>query len=286
MAGLSAIIVDDEETARLAVETALRDQADVQIVGQFADGLAAVDAIRTLRPDLVFLDVQMPGLTGLEVVEAVPPPERPAIVFVTGFERYAIRAFDLAAVDYLLKPFSTSRFQDALDRARARIWQDDFDVMQARLQRLFDYARAVGESTSLPSSEWPSRIVIKSEGDYHVLGMREVIWVEAQRDFVKVCAGGHTHLVRESLQQFERRLDPAIFSRVHRSFVVNLEHVRRIRAGRGGESTLLMSDGTRVPASRSFRLNLAAFANLPSEQILGFARAFEVRPTDPPESKP
>ncbi|MGH7996540.1 MAG: LytR/AlgR family response regulator transcription factor [Opitutaceae bacterium] len=258
MNALRAIIVDDEPLAREAIAALLESEPDIQVVGEAADGPSAIEAIRREKPGLVFLDVQIPGYNGFEVIEELEPEERPAIVFVTAYDREAIRAFELSAVDYLLKPLNDERFRMAVERARTRIRRAGLDDEQARLRRLLEHALgAVSPRPAEPPGR-PAKLGFKIGADYHLVDAAEVVWIEAQGDFVKIAAGGQVHRVREALLEVEKRLDPGTFSRVHRSFVVNVDRIRKVTTGLGGEFILLMSDGTKIPVSRSRRSNVSA----------------------------
>lgn len=235
----------------------------VAVIGQCADGLTAVTQIRELRPDLLFLDVQMPGLDGFEVLAALPPAERPAVIFVTAFEQHAIQAFEVCAVDYLLKPCSDARFASALLRAKEGIRQRHLGQLSARLEQLLEYVRNLESGASpqaarvaeiQPTAPEPAnRIVVKADGALHFIKKQDVLWIEAQGDFVKVQTATKTQLVRETLQSFERKLDPAKFLRIHRSFVVNLDHVRRVETALYGDYSVFMADGTKLRLSRNYR---------------------------------
>lgn len=280
-----AVFVREASTQR-ALESVLDEDSVLDVVASGGDGGSALASLQTLRPDLAILDVRLPGRGGFEIVEAIAPEKRPAVIFTSEAAQDAARAFDVGAVDYLVMPLRAARLRSALERAKDCIRNRDMNDLETRLWRLLKHALAEGGNRIAGATAWPARISLKVEGDYHFVGVRDILWVEAQRDLVKVCATGGVHFVRESLQQFERRLDPTRFSRVHRSFIVNFEHVVRISAGRGGEATLWMSDGTKVPASRSSRPNLEALIGREPDQILEFARAFEIREKDNNASPP
>ncbi len=249
MSRIRTLIVDDEPLAREGIALLLARDPEVEVVGACADGQAALEEIRRQQPDLAFVDVAMPRLSGFEAIEQVPDADLPAIVFVTAHHQYAVRAFAACAVDYLLKPFRDDRFQAALLRAKEH-------VRRRRLERRPPEAAAPG--TAAP------RLVFKVGSDFVFLNPDELIWVEAQGNFVKLGVAGQTHLVRESLQSVEERLDAAQFARVHRSFLISLRHIRRIVPARYGDYRVLMSDGTKIRLSRSYRDRLKALlpANL------------------------
>lgn len=229
-----AVIVDDEELARGFLKELLRAHPEIEIAAECANGFEAVKAIAETAPDLLFLDVQMPKLDGFEVLELIEPG--PAVVFVTAYDQYAMRAFDAHAVDYLLKPFSAERFETALDRAKARLGQRSLPREIA---------------TERPPAERPQRLVVKDGTRVHVIPLDKLDYVQAQDDYVALHSGGKSYLKQQPIASLETALDPARFVRIHRSAIVNLERVARIEPY-GKESRLaILSDGTRLPVSRS-----------------------------------
>ena len=257
---IRTLIVDDEPLARDGIAVMLERDPEVEIVGVCGDGQAAVEAIRAKRPDLAFIDVHMPRMSGIDAIEQLPEAERPAIIFVTAHDRYAIRAFETCAVDYLLKPFRDDRFRSALARAKERIAGQHLGRMQEHAKAVLDLcanpnspaAGAAEAGAAVP----PDLLVFKVGSEFVFLQPEEVIWIEAQGNVVKLRVGGQIHLVREALQTLEERLDPARFVRVHRSFLINLRHIRRIVPVFYGDYTIVMSDGTKVRLSRSYRHKL------------------------------
>ena len=233
---LRVLIVDDEALARQRLEDLVRHEPNVEIVGTADNGNAAVTAIRSLRPDLVFLDVQMPGRTGIEVVREIGPQNMPATIFVTAYDQYALHAFEVAAVDYLVKPFDDERFGRALDRARARI----------------EAARRDGAGAGSPS-RWLEKFAIECAGRISIVPVETVEWIEAQDYYVQLHARGKEHLLRETLRNLETRLDPRRFARVHRSAIVNVECVKQLRRRTHGEYVLVLDDGTELKLSRTHR---------------------------------
>ena len=268
---IRALIVDDEPLAREGLAALLSADPEVEIVGQSADGASASQAIRCDRPDLVFLDIQMPKRSGFEVLEGLPATERPMVVFVTAYDQYAIRAFEACAVDYLLKPFSDARFRQALARAKENLRNSQTAEIGERMETLLALVRQLtvgsgGTPATPPASaaappvpEYAERIVVKSGGDLHFVKTRDVLWIEAQGDFVKVQTAEQPHLVRETLQSMEQKLDAARFIRIHRSFLVNVEHIKRVAPALYGDHTVFMSDGSKLRLSRTYRSRLKAF---------------------------
>jgi len=231
---IRAVIVDDEELARAFLRELLGGHPEVEIVAECANGFEAVKSIAETSPDLLFLDVQMPKLDGFEVLELIEPG--PAVVFVTAYDQYAMRAFDAHAVDYLLKPFGVERFERALERAKARLGE-------RRLPTEVAAAR--------PPAERPQRLVVKDGTKVHVIPLEKLDYVEAQDDYVALHSGGKSFLKQQPIASLEAALDPARFIRIHRSAIVNLERVARIEPY-GKESRIaILQDGVRLPVSRS-----------------------------------
>jgi two-component system LytT family response regulator len=232
---LKVAVVDDEELARTFLRQLLSGYPDLEVVAECANGFEAVKAVAEASPDLLFLDIQMPKLNGFEVLELIEPG--PAVVFVTAYDEYATRAFDAHAVDYLLKPFDGQRLDRALARARLRIGEQP----RARLAPLL----------RPPARERPRRIVVRDGARVHVIPIEKLDYVEAQDDYVAFHSGGKGYLKQQTIGQLEELLDPAHFIRIHRSTIVNLERVTRIEPY-GKESRLaILTDGTRLPVSRS-----------------------------------
>ena len=208
--------------------------------------------IGTPTPDLVFLDVQMPVLDGFAVLEAVGATQMPVVIFVTAYDQYALQAFDVHALDYLLKPFDRERFQNALDRARVHLRHQGLDALSHRLQALLDQAHLAKKTTYL------KRLAVKTGGQVFFLNVEEIDWIEAAGN----CAGLHIkqkmHLIRETMSDLEARLDPALFLRIHRSTIVNRDRIKTLKSLANGDYLLTLHDGTRLPSSRSYRARVQA----------------------------
>jgi two-component system LytT family response regulator len=232
---MRVIIVDDEELARGVVREYLAAHEGIEIVAECVDGFDAVKAITELEPDLVFLDIQMPRLDGFEVVELAG--RKPRYIFVTAFDNYALKAFDIHAVDYLLKPFSQQRFNEALDHARARIGSG------GALGALV--SGAAHRNTPL------ARVLIRDGARVQVVAADSIDYIEAQDDYVRISAGGKSWLKGQRLSELESQLDPQAFLRIHRSYIVNIEAVSRIEQSGKDSHTAILKDGTRIPVSRS-----------------------------------
>lgn len=244
-AALTAVVVDDEPHARRTLRLLLDREPDVRVIGECGDGATAVAEIRRLRPDVVFLDVQIPGADGFEVLRSLEPNAVPAIVFVTAFDEYAVRAFDEHAVDYLLKPFSDERFALVVARVRQVLKRRDFDEIERRLQALLE-----ATSPALPVQD---PLVVRDGHRTIVIPLNEIEWIEAEDYYVRVHALGRRPLVRRSLQSLLPSLAPAGFVRVHRSAIVNLAAVREVRPLAVGDHEIVLASGTVVRLSRSFR---------------------------------
>ncbi len=240
---MRVLIVDDEAWARRRIRSLLEREPDVEIAGECDGGAAAATAIAELSPDLVFLDVQMPDMDGFEALAALPPEALPPVIFVTAFDKYAVRAFEADALDYLLKPFEDSRFQAALDRAR-RQEGDRGQALAAGIERLL--ARLPEEKRRL------RRIVVRSGGRVVFIKTSDVEWLEASGNYITLHVGGEQHLVRETMNRMEPKLDPEQFLRVHRSAIVNLDFVKHLDPWFQGELTLSLTTGARVTVGRSY----------------------------------
>jgi two-component system LytT family response regulator len=239
---IRACIVDDEPLARERIRSLLSAEPDVEVVAECADGGAAVDTIRSTRPDLVFLDVQMPVLDGFGVLQTLDADVPPAVVFVTAYDQYALQAFDVHALDYLLKPFNGRRFRKALQRVRAELTRDNGPGVNERLLSLLEGLRQ--------DKRAPERIVLKSAGRVSFLKIDEIDWVEAEGNYVRLHVGAHSHLLRETMKGIETRLDGERFIRIHRSTIVNTDRIKELHPLFHGEFAVILCDGTRLTASR------------------------------------
>jgi two-component system LytT family response regulator len=247
---IRVVIVDDEPLARRGIRQLLAAHPDVEVAGEARDGPEAVRVLREVAPDLVFLDVQMPEMDGFAVLRRLDPARLPAVIFVTAFDTFAVRAFDQHALDYLVKPLHEARFHQAMARARERLRSRQAVELARHLSLLL---AAEGKDAPDPPPEAPRRLVVATAGADLVLELAEIQWIEADDYYAAVHARGRRHLVRESLASLEARLEPARFVRVHRSAIVNLAQVREVRAGPGPDAAVVLHDGTQVPLSRRRR---------------------------------
>jgi two-component system LytT family response regulator len=262
---IRTILVDDEPLARRGLELRLKDAADITIVRQCANGREAIAAINEDAPDLMFLDIQMPGLSGLDVVAQVPQESMPMVVFVTAFDRYAINAFEAHALDYLLKPVDDARLAAALDRVRAQWQQKQAVAQREQLMALLaevkgngelspETARPAGADAAAPTARrFASMLPIRSGRETLRLDVSTIDWIDAAGDYMCLHADGQTHVLRATMKELEDMLDPQVFQRVHRSTIVNLARVRSLRPHLNGECFLKLQSGQEVKLSRSFR---------------------------------
>ena len=256
-APVRVLVVDDEPLARERVIDLLAHEQGVEIIGTADNGVAAVDAIRTRHPDLVFLDVQMPGKTGLDVVREVGPEAMPATIFVTAFDQYALRAFELAALDYLVKPFDDERFEQAFNRARKLIELRDLGKLREQLLAVLQQGGGErAEEGASSDAGYLERIAVEMRGKVRVVPVDQIDYITASGPYAELHTGDRTHLIRETMQTLEERLDPRQFIRIHRSAIVKLALVETLLKGAGGDYEVQLKGGLRLPVSRSRREEL------------------------------
>jgi two-component system, LytTR family, response regulator len=244
---IRTLIVDDEEPARSRLRELLEREADVGIVGESDGGRPAVEAIRSLHPDLVFLDVQMPEMDGFAVLRELRDEEIPVVVFATAYEEHAIRAFEVRALDYLLKPFREERLQETLDRVRAALVRPANGELVRSVRELLD---------ALEGERPRERLAIRTPGRIRFVALAEIDWFEAAGNYILVHSGDRTHLVRETMTELQRRLDSRRFVRVHRSSIVNLERVQEVRVSGSGDGRVVLTNRRELPLSRRYRKGL------------------------------
>src|SRR5262245_3817091 len=239
------VVADDEPLARERLRMLLSSEPWLELVAECQNGIEAIDAIQGLAPDLVFLDVQMPGATGFEVIEAVGAENMPPVVFVTAYDQYALKAFDVRALDYLLKPFDRERFQQALSRARQRVGNSGPGELERRLLALMQDLKQTPHRVD--------RFVVKSGGRVYFVRAEEIDWIESAGNYVKLHVGSETHLLRETMTAIEAQLDPEAFFRIHRCHIVNIERVRELQPSFNGEYAVFLKNGARLTLSRGYR---------------------------------
>jgi two-component system, LytTR family, response regulator len=259
---IRAIIVDDEELARRGIEIRLAGHTDVTIVGQCENGREAIEAVAREKPDLMFLDIQMPGMSGFDVLARLPHDALPMVVFVTAFDRYALDAFEAQALDYLLKPINDVRFTQALERVRSYWRQRAALAQRDKLMQLLAATRGSGsldeealreQLSATVGPEYPEVLPIRDDHGTVRLDVSRIDWIDAAGDYMCVHADGRTYVLRETMKSLEAVLDPKIFQRVHRSTIVNIQRVRRLRPHTNGEYFLTLDDGQEIKLSRSYR---------------------------------
>jgi two-component system LytT family response regulator len=244
---IRVLIVDDEPLAREGVAISLRQHSDIEVVGESEDGPSAVRAIRELAPDLVFLDIRMPGLDGFGVIDEIGSDRMPLVIFLTAYDEHALRAFRVNAIDYLLKPIDSKALDQSLDRARKQIERRTPTAWHSDLRALV--SSMVREQHVLEAE----RILARTGGRVRVIDPSEITWIEASGDYVTVHVQSHSHLVRQSLQNMEQRLARYGFVRIHRSILVKLGCVRELIAKDSGDHELILRDGTTLRVSRTYR---------------------------------
>ncbi|MBS1811896.1 MAG: response regulator transcription factor [Acidobacteria bacterium] len=240
------MIVDDEPPARRNLRALIKHDADIELVKECGNGKEAVSQIRALNPDLIFLDVQMPELDGFEVLAQLSGHPLPVIIFVTAYDQYALRAFEVSALDYLLKPFSDDRFRKALTQAKQQIEQQDASELGRKLLTLM--------GTHQPDApRYLTRLMVKTTGRVIFLKVEELDWIEAYDYYVRLHTGGKAHLLRQTMNELELALDPNQFARIHRSTIVNLDRVKELHPHFTGESLVILEDGTELKITRGRR---------------------------------
>ena len=243
---IHAVVADDEVLARQKLRQLLRDEQDIEIVGESATALETIELVRAANPELLFLDIQMPGMDGFDVIGALTSQKEtpaPQVIFTTAFDQYAVRAFEVNAVDYLLKPFTRERLRAAIQRIREQSQEPARDMS------------SVNGAGQGPVG-YTNRIVFKSRGRILFLSVSDLRWIGAEGNYVRLCTATENHLLRETMAHVEERLDPREFLRVHRSFIVNLKYVKEVRRDADGDSVVVMDNGQKVALGRSFRSSL------------------------------
>ena len=251
---IRVVIADDEPLAIQRLEDLLAKEDGVEIVATPSNGDDAVDAIRELRPDLVFLDVQMPGRTGVEVVRSVGPDVMPATIFVTAFDRHALDAFELAALDYLVKPFDDERFEQAFRRARRAVELEEVSELRSKLLAVLQGDEPpVTSSAAVTESRYLERISVESKGKINFVRVTEIHYIISSGPYAELHVGDKTHLIRESMQNLEAQLDPSEFIRIHRSIIVRTALVETLHKAAGGDYEVQLKGGARLKVSRTRR---------------------------------
>jgi len=249
---IRTLIVDDEPLARQNLRALLKDDSDIEIIAECGSGHEAVRVIQTKSPDLLFLDIQMPEMSGFDVLKSIDTERIPAIIFVTAFDQYALKAFDAHALDYLLKPFADARFEQALRRAKTLVEQREINNLSRKLFALLEDHDAPRAAHS-ERANYLTRLMIKSASRVFFLKTDEIDWIGADDYYVKLHVGRKTHLLRETMNELETKLDPEKFLRIHRSTIVNIDRIKEMHPHFNGDYIILLHDGTELKLSRSRR---------------------------------
>jgi len=253
------LIVDDEPSGREIVREMLTEavnKGELEIVGECEDGRTAARAIQMLKPDLVFLDIQMPEMDGFSVLSALPSDQLPFVIFVTAYDQYALRAFEVHALDYLLKPFDRERFDQAFDQARRTLTRERASDVGERILNLLEKRGATDSQTQTQTQPYLERLVIKTDGRVFFLRADEIEWIEAEGNYVSLHTGKRGYLFREAISTLETQLDPRKFRRIHRSSIVNIDCIKELQPMFRGEYRVVMRDGTELKLSHNYRDNL------------------------------
>lgn len=243
MNNLRVLIVDDEPLIRAGLRNGLAALSDVEIVGESESGSQAIDAILSQLPDLVLLDVQMQDSTGLDVIQQIGPERMPAVIFVTAYDEYAVKAFELNAVDYLLKPFDDERLRQSIQRARERIIAQERRSIAEQLQSLLNSQR----------QQWPERLVVRSGERFEFVPIEAIDWIESANNYVQLHCGARKYLLGEALTRLESRLNPGKFVRIHRRRIVNISRIKAVHPLFGGTYEMELHNGTRLGTGRQYR---------------------------------
>lgn len=250
---IQVLIVDDEPLARERIRDLLLNEPDMEIVGECSDGQEAFRDIMSKQPDLIFLDIQMPGSNGFEVLEMLGDQPLPHIIFVTAYDEYALQAFEVHAVDYLLKPFDDERFYKALSHARQMIGLKQKSKTSQKIQEVLDAVK--GKSVYL------ERLMVKSKDVIHLLSVEDIEWIEADVYYVKLHIGKEVHVMRKTMKDLQQRLDPEKFIRIHRSYMVNLKFIKEIQSWFKGDYMMILKDGTKLNISRTYQQKVFSLFN-------------------------
>ena len=254
MADVRALIVDDEPLAREGIRQMLAKYSGIDIVGEAKDGVHATELIQSTKPDVVFLDIQMPGLDGFGVVREIGPEKMPVVVFVTAFDEFALQAFEIHAIDYLLKPIDPERFKEAVGHALSQIALRDTTSVN---QKLLNLLQGIA-----PARQYLQRVAIKSSGKVAFVNTQDVDWIQANGDYIWIYSKGKKNLVREKIGELHQKLDPQHFARIHRSTIVNVNRIKDLEPLFYGDYAVNLNDGTKLTLSRSYRNKVFSLLNL------------------------
>jgi two-component system, LytTR family, response regulator len=254
MKKIRTLIVDDEPVARRGIRRELERDPDVQIVGECSDGYQAVAAIQETSPELVYLDLQMPELDGFGVIETIGIEHMPMVIFVTAYHQHALQAFEIHALDYLLKPFNKERFQSALQHAKKQLRQLSPDGLSQHLLALLQASEALPQTSTQP--KYLERLAVKAGGRIFFLPTKEIHWIEAADNYVRLHTGKEAHMIQGTLSRLQSRLNPDMFLRIHRSTIVNIQFIKELQPLFHGEYVVRLSSGKELTSGRTYRENL------------------------------
>ena len=261
---IRAILVDDEELARRGLRRRLESIQAIELVGEAANGFEAIELVHELEPDLLFLDIQMPGMSGFDVIKNLQSDQLPLIIFTTAYDQYAVDAFKVHAIDYLLKPIEEERLKDAVEQAAERLALNQNNPKQAFIDLMVS-AKAAAEPIEPDANDkpeppaWPEKLAIKDGSDITLIRVADIEWIDAAGDYMCVHANGETHIMRITMRQLNDRLNPDQFLRIHRSTIVNSQLIAGAQALTNGEYSLSLSNGTKLKVSRSYRDTIKQF---------------------------
>jgi two-component system LytT family response regulator len=250
---IKTLIVDDEPLARQNLHVLLKDDPDIEIVGECGSGHEALRIIQAQQPDLLFLDIQMPEMNGFDVLKRIDLKRLPAIIFVTAFDQYALKAFEVHALDYLLKPFNDARFEKALRQAKSQVEQREINNLSRKLFALLEDRQDISQADKPEQPAFLTRLMIKSASRVFFLKVDEIDWIEADDYYVKLHTGRKSHLLRETMNELEAKLEPEKFLRIHRSTIVNIDRIKELSPLFNGDYAVILQDGTELKMSRSRR---------------------------------
>ena len=249
---IRTVVVDDEPLACKRLEKLLKEDKDIELIKLCANGEEAIKTIKEESPDLVFLDIQMPEINGFDVLQNIDQDKAPLIIFVTAYDEYALKAFEVHALDYLMKPFKRERFNESLNRAKKALNRDNRDVITDKIENLLEYLE--------PESEAISRILVKSSGRYFFLKACDIDWIESAGNYVRIHSGGNNYLIRETMINMEKKLDSDTFFRIHRSTIINVEKVKELEQWFHGDYQVVMYNEEKLTMSRNYKKLLDKFS--------------------------
>lgn len=242
---IKTLIIDDEPLARNIIKNFLKGEKDINVIGEATNGIESVTLIKEKSPNLIFLDIKMPGMNGFEVIEKIGVDNIPYVIFVTAYDKYALKAFELHALDYLLKPIDKERFLHALNRAREQIDENKLKSFGVKVEKILEELNS--------RSRYLRRVAIKEDRRIRFIGTEDIDWIEAAGKYAKLHTDSHTHIVRESLKTFEKILDPSLFVRIHRSRIVNLKKIVEIQPWFNMKYVIILANGVRFNSGRKYK---------------------------------